>query len=60
VAWLAACMVLSVAAVLRWNPGPVRAERSLEFVVVFVTYALVPVCAWALALEERAVRAEAD
>jgi signal transduction histidine kinase len=69
---LAACVVLFAAAVARWNPGPVLAERSLEFAVVFGTYVLVPVCAWVLgdsmahrraylaALEERAVRAEAE
>jgi signal transduction histidine kinase len=71
-AGLAACVMLFVAAMLRWNPGPVQAERPLEFVVVFVTYALMPVCAWVLgdsmahrraylaALRERAVRAEAE
>ena len=54
------------------NPGPVLAERSLEFAGVFAAYALMPVCAWVLgnsmahrraylaALEERAVRAEAE
>jgi signal transduction histidine kinase len=69
---LAACVVLSTAAVVRWNPGPVLAERSLEFAGVFAAYALMPVCAWMLgdsmahrraylaALEERAARAEAE
>ena len=71
-AGLAACMVLFMTAVLRWNPGPLLAERSLEFIVVFATYGLMPMCAWALghsvayrraylaALEERASRAEAE
>lgn len=71
-AGLAACVVLAEAAVVRWNPGPVLAGRSLEFTLVFVTYALMPVSTWVLgdsmahrraylaALEERAVRAEAE
>jgi signal transduction histidine kinase len=69
---LASCVPLSLAAVARWNPGSAVAERSLEFAVVFVAFALMPGCAWALgdsvahrraylgALEERAVRAEAE
>jgi signal transduction histidine kinase len=71
-AGLAACVLLFTGAVARWNPGPLLAHRSVEFVVVFTTYGLMPVCAWVLgismahrraylaALEERAVRAEAE
>jgi signal transduction histidine kinase len=71
-AGLAACVVLFVAAVARLNPGSVLAERPIEYVAALMTYALMPVCAWVLgnsmahrraylaALEERAVRAEAE
>jgi signal transduction histidine kinase len=61
-----------MAAVARLNPGSVLAERPIEYVAALMTYALMPVCAWVLgnsmahrraylaALEERAVRAEAE
>jgi signal transduction histidine kinase len=69
---LAVCVLVFGAAVARWNPAVVVGRRPLEFVVVYATYALMPVCAWVLgdsmayrraylaALEERAVRAEAE
>ena len=71
-AGLAACVTLFAAAVARLNPGWVLAERPVEYVAALMTYALMPVCAWVLgnsmahrraylaALEERAVRAEAE
>jgi len=69
---LAACVVLFVTFIVRLNPGPALSRRPLEFIAVYATYALIPVCAWVLgdsmahrraylaALEERAVRAEAE
>jgi signal transduction histidine kinase len=71
-AGLAACVVLSVAAVTRLNHGLALAGRPLTFVLLSATYALVPVCVWVIgdsiahrreylgALQERAVRAEAE
>ena len=71
-AGLAACVVLFVGAVARLNPGSVLAQRPIEYVVALMTYALMPICAWVLgnsmahrraylaALEERAIRAEAE
>jgi len=71
-AGLAACAALFVAFVAHLNPGPPMAQRPLEFVAVFVTYGLMPICAWVLgdsmakrrtyltALEDRADRAEAE
>ena len=71
-AGLAACVVLFVVAVARLNPGSVLSEHPREYVAALMTYALMPICAWVLgnsmahrrayltALEERAVRAEAE
>jgi signal transduction histidine kinase len=66
-------VALFVAAVTRLNPGWVpNSDRPLQFAVVYGICVLVPACAWVLgdsmahrraylaALEERAVRAEAE
>jgi signal transduction histidine kinase len=70
--WLAACVLLFGSAVGRWNPGPKVTAHPFDFTIVFATYTLLPVFAWVLgealghrraylsALEERAVRAEAE
>jgi signal transduction histidine kinase len=69
---MAAGVVLAVAAISRYNPGPVHGGRPTAYIFVIGIFALTPVSAWVLgdsmayrraysaALEERAVRAERE
>ena len=70
---LAACVVLFLAVVVRYNPGGNQARHQLEFfIVTAMLYLLAPASAWVLGdsmgyrraysatLEERAVRAERE